>query len=111
MWRPRSPSHRVGASPVGGGRSRSRCAGTAPGDGYGHPVSNLPPPPPQPGPQPFPGYQQQGYGYSYGAAPYQFAGFWARFAAAFLDGMIVGVPINFLVVAVPGGSSGIQLLG
>jgi len=75
-------------------------------------MSNLPPPPPQPGPQGFqPGYQQQGYGYSYGAAPYEYAGFWARFAAAFLDGMILGIPLNILVVAVPDASVALQLVG
>jgi uncharacterized RDD family membrane protein YckC len=61
-------------------------------------MTNLPPPPPVPG-EPA-GYQQQGYGYSYGAAPAQPAGFWARFAAAFLDGLILGIPGNVLVRAV-----------
>jgi uncharacterized RDD family membrane protein YckC len=70
-------------------------------------MSNLPPPPPgQPG-----GYQQQGYGYSYGGPPVQAAGFWARFAAALIDGLILGVPLNILVVAVPDASAPFQLIG
>jgi uncharacterized RDD family membrane protein YckC len=72
-------------------------------------MSNLPPPPPSPG-QPG-GYQQQGYGYSYGAVPVQAAGFWMRFAAAFLDGLIFAVPLNVLVIAVPDAAIAFQLIG
>ncbi|MEY2438177.1 MAG: hypothetical protein QOH64_391 [Acidimicrobiaceae bacterium] len=71
-------------------------------------MTNLPPPPPGPGAA---GYQQQGYGYSYGAAPAQPAGFWARFAAALLDGLILGVPLNIVVFSVPDAASGVQLIG
>jgi uncharacterized RDD family membrane protein YckC len=75
-------------------------------------MSNLPPPPPQPGPPGYPqGFQQQGYGYSYGAAPYQFAGFWARFAAAFIDSMIFSVPLNILTRAAGDAAFLIQLVG
>jgi uncharacterized RDD family membrane protein YckC len=77
----------------------------------------LPPPPEQgpfgqPGPpppygQPFPapppyGYQQQGYGYTYGhpLAPFTgYAGFWIRFLASLIDGLIVGVPFVVLGLA------------
>jgi hypothetical protein len=75
-------------------------------------MSNLPPPPPQPGPQGYPqGFQQQGYGYSYGGTPYQYAGFWARFAAVFIDGMIIGVPLNIITMAAGDAAILIQLMG
>jgi uncharacterized RDD family membrane protein YckC len=75
-------------------------------------MSNLPPPPPQPGPQGYPqGFQQQGYGYSYGGTPYQYAGFWARFAAVFIDGMIIGVPLNIVTMAAGDAAILIQLMG
>jgi uncharacterized RDD family membrane protein YckC len=71
-------------------------------------MTNLPPPPPVPG-EPV-GYQQQGYGYSYGATPAQPAGFWARFAAAFIDGMILGIPVNLGVRALADSVALVQLL-
>ena len=43
--------------------------------------------------------------------PVQAAGFWARFAAAFLDGIILGAPLNIIVFAVPDAAAAIQLLG
>jgi uncharacterized RDD family membrane protein YckC len=73
-------------------------------------MTNLPPPPPGPG-GPGGGYQQQGYGYSYGGVPSQPAGFWTRFAAAFIDGMIFGIPLNILIVAAPDAAVAIQLIG
>ena len=74
-------------------------------------MTNLPPPPPGPGGPGGGGYQQQGYGYSYGGAPAQLAGFWTRFAAAFIDGLIFGVPLNVLIVAVPDAAAAFQLIG
>jgi uncharacterized RDD family membrane protein YckC len=82
-------------------------------------MSNLPPPPPQPSGQPDQpwqgyqpqGYQQQGYGYSYGGIPAQPAGFWTRFAAAFIDGLIFAIPLNILVVAVPDAAVAFRLIG
>jgi uncharacterized RDD family membrane protein YckC len=73
------------------------------------------PPPPPPGAYPYPQpyqqpYQQQGYGWSQGAAA-PFAGFWARLAAALIDGVIFSVPINILVAAAPDAQVAIQLLG
>jgi uncharacterized RDD family membrane protein YckC len=67
-------------------------------------MSNLPPPPPPPPPEPTssppPGYQlqQEGYGYSYGPGPSaQLAGFWRRFAALLVDGLIV---LLFMIPAI-----------
>jgi uncharacterized RDD family membrane protein YckC len=78
-------------------------------------MTNLPPPPPgqpwPPGQPGQPGYQQQGYGYSYGAAPLQPAGFWARFAAALIDGLILGAPVNILVRAAADTAGLVQLIG
>ena len=68
-------------------------------------MSNLPPPPPGGG-----GYQQQGYGYSYGGNAYQSAGFWARFAAALLDGLILAIPLNVVVRAASDSTAVVQLL-
>jgi uncharacterized RDD family membrane protein YckC len=75
-----------------------------PGDAFPPPGGQLPPPPPPPGQAGFGyGYQQQGYGYSYGPG-YRYAGFWIRFAASLLDGLILGVPVAILGAAF--GSSG-----
>jgi uncharacterized RDD family membrane protein YckC len=68
-------------------------------------VTNLPPPPGGGG------YSQQGYGYSYGAAPVQYAGFWARFAAVFLDGLIISIPLNIVTRAAGDAAPVIQLIG
>jgi uncharacterized RDD family membrane protein YckC len=59
---------------------------------------NLPPPPsgsgyPPPG---YGGYQQQGYGYVPGGGPQILAGFWIRFAASLVDGIILAIP-NFIL--------------
>ncbi|MEV7399461.1 RDD family protein [Streptomyces sp. NPDC091267] len=65
-----------------------------------------------------PGVPQQGYGYpqqpGYGGQP-QFAGWWSRFAALLLDGLIISIPYGILVgigAAVGGGAgSAIAMLG
>ncbi len=49
-------------------------------------------------------YQQEGYGYSYSPVA-SYAGFWLRFLAALLDGLIVGVPV-FLVSAALASTNG-----
>ena len=70
---------------------------------YGQPQYGQPPPPPPPY-----GYQQQGYGYTYGdpLAPFTgYAGFWIRFLAWLVDGVILGVPTFFLGLALGGTSS------
>ena len=57
-----------------------------PAGGYGQPYG-------QPaGQQP---YQQYGYGYGYGGHA-EYAGFWIRFAAALVDGLIIGIPFSLL---------------
>ncbi len=64
-------------------------------------------PPPSLG-SPYPGYQQAGYGWSAGSAQPQFAGFWLRFAASLLDGLILLVPnliLFFAIVDIDVGSS------
>src|SRR5437870_5776102 len=55
---------------------------------YGSQPPGAPPPPGY-------GYQQYGYGYGYGTG-FQYAGFWARFAAWLLDAIIIGIPINVI---------------
>jgi uncharacterized RDD family membrane protein YckC len=62
---------------------------------YPQPGQN--PPPPAGGPAAY-GYQQQGYGYGY-APVASYGGFWRRFLASLLDGIIVGIPMNIVVVA------------
>lgn len=63
-------------------------------------MTDFPPPPPPPPPAPPPGgYQQYGYGYGVGAGAFQYAGFWIRFAAAILDGLILAIPFVILNVA------------
>ena len=81
------------------------------------PPGNLPPPPPPPGNLPPPPPPPGGYAPSAYAAPlappppafaaqpmYQanvrYAGFWIRFAAAFLDGLLVGVVIRLLFLII-----------
>jgi uncharacterized RDD family membrane protein YckC len=54
-------------------------------------MSDYPPPPSGPPP----GYQQYGYGYGAGV-PVVYAGFWIRFAAALLDGLILAIPLAIL---------------
>ena|SRR5437868_7588304 len=64
-----------------------------PEGGYGQPYG-------QPaGQQP---YQQYGYGYGYGVYA-EYAGFWIRFLASILDGLIVGIPLAILFAAANGG--------
>jgi uncharacterized RDD family membrane protein YckC len=81
-----------------------------PPPGQGPPEQPFGAPPPagehvygQPVPPPQQQHQQYGYGYGYGsghaAVP---AGFWARFAAALIDGLILAVPTFLLRVAVHG---------
>jgi uncharacterized RDD family membrane protein YckC len=60
------------------------------------------PPPPGPPPDPAQGYQQYGYGYGPGQSA-EPAGFWTRFGAAFLDGLIVAIPLNILLLNVDQG--------
>ncbi|MBM3621256.1 MAG: RDD family protein [Alphaproteobacteria bacterium] len=87
-------------------------------------MSQIPPPPPpnwqqqqqpqQPYPpqsyqqQPYqqqPPYPPQQYGAPYAAAPAaQFGGFWVRFVAYFLDGLIVGIPMWILIAVFAGGT-------
>lgn len=55
-------------------------------------MSDYPPPPPGPPPE---GYQQYGYGYGSGA-PVNYAGFWIRFGAAILDGILLSIPLALL---------------
>jgi uncharacterized RDD family membrane protein YckC len=65
-----------------------------PAGGYGQPYG-------QPaGQQP---YQQYGYGYGYGGGYAEYAGFWIRFLASFVDGLIVGLPLAILFAATNGG--------
>ncbi len=74
-----------------------------PGGGYPPPLPPggvQPPPPPPPG-----GYQQYGYGVGYGPGTLPSAGFWIRFAAAFLDGIIVGIPTSIVVAVLGGGAA------
>ncbi|MGP3982016.1 RDD family protein [Streptomyces sp. KR80] len=64
-----------------------------PGQAYGYPQQ-------QPGGQPYGAYPQQqpGYGGGYaqpGAMP-GYAGWWSRFGASLLDGLIIGVPFSIL---------------
>jgi uncharacterized RDD family membrane protein YckC len=75
-------------------------------------MSDYPPPPgppqypPPPGPPSYPppsfpppgsgGYHQVGYGYAAGPAQAELAGFWIRFAAAIIDGLLLGVPFSIL---------------
>lgn len=56
---------------------------------------------------PPPQYQQYGYGVGYGGAP-AFGGFWARFGAVLLDGLIIGIPIRIVTAAA--GSPGVSFL-
>lgn len=88
--------------------------------------SGYPPPPPPAGwlpPPPAGAYQQQGYGYTPGVRP-EYAGFWIRFAAALLDGFIIGIPLIIVTFAFvedggfatgvgysPGATIGLNLLG
>ena len=76
-----------------------------PGGGYPPPPppgGGYPPPPPLPGgyaPAPVP---------AYGAQQVRFGGFWIRFVAIFIDGLIVGIPVGIvsgIVSAVVAGSS------
>jgi len=60
-----------------------------------------PPPPPY-------GYQQQGYGYGY-APVATYGGFWRRFGAVLLDGIIVGIPSN-IVFAILGLDPGLTFV-
>ena len=48
------------------------------------------------GDQPGYGFEQRGYGYTYGPKLGAFAGFWRRFGAAFLDGIILAIPTNIV---------------
>jgi uncharacterized RDD family membrane protein YckC len=82
-------------------------SGEPPPPGYG----NQPPPPAygNGAPQPY-GYQQQGYGYSYGPTGANPAGFWARFGAALLDGLIIGIPTRIVIAAVGGSTAFLQVL-
>lgn len=96
-----------------------------PGGGYGHPPppppgqgypppppqgGGYPPPPPPPGqgygyPPPPPGYQ--GYGYQGGGYPQQpgspmtpwgpLSGWWRRVGATIVDGLIIGIPVGFIL--------------
>jgi uncharacterized RDD family membrane protein YckC len=69
---------------------------------YPPPGGYPPPPPPGPGSYSAPPYQQYGYGWSQGGPIAAYAGFWARFAAALLDGLILGVPLSVLQFATLG---------
>ncbi|MFG2403485.1 RDD family protein [Streptomyces brevispora] len=77
--------------------------------GYGHPQTPGIPPQGQPGY----GYPQQGQP-GYGAQP-QFAGWWSRFAALLIDGVIIAIPYGILVgigAGIGGGAgSAITMLG
>jgi uncharacterized RDD family membrane protein YckC len=61
-------------------------------------MSELPPPPPPPPPSgplpPPPGYTT--YGQHLPATQGTFAGFWIRFLAALIDGLIIGVPLAII---------------
>jgi uncharacterized RDD family membrane protein YckC len=79
------------------------------------PGDQPPPPPPPPGDQPPPGYVayggQAGPGTPHTTHPR--AGFWIRFAAALLDGLIYGIPTS-IVASIIGldtpGQNGLSLL-
>ncbi len=47
-----------------------------------------------------PSYQQYGYGFGAGSGAGEFAGFWIRFLAALVDGLIIGIPFAFLNLAI-----------
>jgi uncharacterized RDD family membrane protein YckC len=73
---------------------------------YPPPPGPPPGPPGPPGPPSYPppsfpppgsgGYQQVGYGYTAGGPQQELAGFWIRFAAAVIDGLLLGVPMSIL---------------
>lgn len=69
------------------------------------PPSNLPPPPPEGFGATPPGYTQ--YGQHTGG---ERAGFWIRFAAAFIDGLIYGIPVFIVAAAVSLSQPAQQLL-
>ena len=88
-----------------------------PQPGWGPPPSPQPDwsPPPQPGyPPPYgqpygqPGYPPPGYQPPYGQPPVgygyppRYAGFWIRFAAAFLDGLILGAILFVCIITIVG---------
>ncbi|MBL8675585.1 MAG: RDD family protein [Rhodospirillales bacterium] len=80
--------------------------GYPPQQGYPQPGQGYPPqqggypPPGYPG---APAYPPPGYGAATGMAP---AGFWIRFIAALVDGIIIGIPMMILMAILFGGSFG-----
>jgi uncharacterized RDD family membrane protein YckC len=68
-------------------------------------MSDLPPPPRFPPPPPPPGFGEPPPGYTpYGehrGVQAQLAGFWIRFAALLLDGLIIGIPV-WIIGAITG---------
>lgn len=81
-----------------------------PGQGPPEQPFGAPPPPAehvygQPVPPPQQQHQQYGYGYGYGSGHAEYAGFWARFGASLLDGLIVGLPIALVTYAMAPGLS------
>lgn len=73
-------------------------SGARPQDAYPPPYQ----PPYQPAYQPpyQSGYQQQGYGWSQGGGYASYAGFWIRFAAALIDGLILAIPMAVVALLV-----------
>jgi uncharacterized RDD family membrane protein YckC len=96
-----------GYPPPPGGTNPQPPAGGGypPPPGGAWPPADAPPPPPPPGGGPFapPAAYGPAPGYGYGAAAAK-AGFWARFAALLIDGVIVGlfsVPALIVINAGP----------
>jgi len=82
-----------------------------PHPGYGQ-QAGYPAPPPHPGygqqagyPAPPPGYPPQpGYPMAYPGAAASYGGFWIRFVALFIDGIIIGIPMTIIMFLLFGGS-------
>jgi uncharacterized RDD family membrane protein YckC len=47
-------------------------------------------------------YQQVGYGWTSGAGERTYAGFWIRFLAALVDGLVIGVPMSVVSFLIDG---------
>jgi uncharacterized RDD family membrane protein YckC len=72
------------------------------------PPENLPPPPPPPFTSPAPpGYVPYG---EHRQGPASLAGFWIRFAAALLDGILLGIAVGFVGAILGMEQGGINLL-
>lgn len=74
-------------------------------------MSQIPPPPPpnwqqqpqQYQPQQYPPQQYGGPQYAPAPPAWQFGGFWVRFVAYFLDGLIIGIPMWIIIGIFAGG--------